>query len=73
MVKDYYRLVSSVNAREPHIQKLSDEQVQLLFFTINILTRLKFLILKGFLLFVLVVESKDRGIPPAVETGCNSS
>ncbi|PIN16998.1 hypothetical protein CDL12_10352 [Handroanthus impetiginosus] len=27
VVKDYYRLVNSVNALEPHIQKLSDEQL----------------------------------------------
>ncbi|KAL0432231.1 UNVERIFIED_CONTAM: protein translocase subunit SECA2, chloroplastic [Sesamum latifolium] len=27
VVKDYYRLVSSVNSLEPHIQKLSDEQL----------------------------------------------
>ncbi|XP_011074819.1 protein translocase subunit SECA2, chloroplastic isoform X1 [Sesamum indicum] len=28
VVKDYYRLVSSVNSLEPHIQKLSDEQLR---------------------------------------------
>ncbi|XP_057773204.1 protein translocase subunit SECA2, chloroplastic [Salvia miltiorrhiza] len=28
VVRDYYRLVNSVNALEPHIQKLSDEQLR---------------------------------------------
>lgn len=27
VVRDYYRLVNSVNALEPQIQRLSDEQV----------------------------------------------
>lgn len=77
MVKDYYRLVYSVNALEPHIQKLSDEQVFLncaiLFSRYSYPLLIHFIYLMEFSSLLLVVEIEDRGVSPAVEAGCNSS